>query len=201
MRETALHATQHACQAVNPTPQDAVSHKCSICEEEFSTYQQWAVHESARHGNKRTARTYAHQTADCPICLQKFANSPKLIDHWTETSDICYLNVLFFCDRMSNEEVQRLDAADANLIRANKKSGHRGTHSFQPTLQAYGPARPIFAPADHSRLSRHIPLCRALQHALEVPIIPHGRLGGIDTYTLETLMPNLIDTNSEAENE
>ena len=194
LHNIAMEATARACNAclegAVPVHIDAPSHTCDHCNAEFPTYQQFAVHTARAHKTRREARRYVTGVT-CPICLRNFDNRPRLIDHLTEKSETCMINILIQYPPLPTQEVVQLDAEDLEMEKTNRRRCVRHTHGEQPVLQALGPVRPIFVVPGHSRQTR-FPLMRpALLEARTLDLAAHLRLGGVQSQDITELIADL----------
>ena len=113
---------------------------CDLCSSSFISKRALAMHASQAHGYKTMTKYYAVGEV-CNHCLRWFHNRKRLQVHLT-TQSTC-LGVLQACyPPLPDEEVHRLDAADAELHARLKTAGWRPTTALEPMLPLQGPALP-----------------------------------------------------------
>ena len=125
--------------------------ECNLCEEVFLTKRALGAHKFSRHRVTRWARRAVVDTT-CPMCLRRYANGSKVLEHIHEESTICRVNL-----RLWNFAEPDSDVEDADWLQAvqEKTASKGGDHRRQGALskQLYGPLRRIVIPMKHSRKS------------------------------------------------
>ena len=137
------------------------SWNCDLCGKVFLTKGALGAHKFSRHRVTRWARR-AVVDSTCPICMRRYANRSKVLEHIHEESTICKVNLRLWNYASPDWEVE---AADKKQAAQEKAAALRGDHKRYGSLssQACGPMRTIVIPLAHSRKSNSKLMRRALK--------------------------------------
>ena len=138
--------------------------RCDQCGDTFEPNTILGVHRAREHGIKRWARQYLVGTVR-PVCLRKFPNRTRLIEHIHDESRICRVNLKLSYVPCEPDEVE---AADAEQTLREQTAKHKGDHRAYSDIlmgQCYGPLQRFIIPVGHSRKN----VSAVLRKALECP--------------------------------
>ena len=103
-----------------------------------------AVHRAIRHKQLRIARAYIDDEHTCTVCLVRFANYTRLVDHLSEKRMVCLLNVLIRPVPLEVSEEQQVVAKRSE--QAQRRALKRHSYGREAAVQAYGPLNKLFIP-------------------------------------------------------
>ena len=132
------YANIHVAWAVNKSlVQIGTTFQCDLCDKSFNTKQALSVHRYKAHGSKRPQRLYV-DTTHCEVCMVEFWTRERLVCHLAEKSHICWANYICRPPKLSEEQADVLDSADAEGIRKALCSGLRRQTASMPCIRLAG---------------------------------------------------------------
>ena len=143
---------------------------CPCCAAQFDTVQSMSVHAARKHKSRRVARRFANGST-CWICMQRFGNRLKLVNHLSEKGVYCFINAALWHTPLEDTEVARLDDEDRIVAVNNKSGGFRPDYSPDGVEQLYGPIRQLFVPKGYAKTTRHVILIEPLRMAIELDLL------------------------------
>jgi len=155
-----LHVQWATCKSLREI---GVRFSCHVCNANFDTRQQCAVHMFRSHSVKSMERCLI-STTHCPVCMVEFWTCERAVNHLRYRSDICRRHLLLYAPELSLERADALDAADLQLHQSLQAHGHRRHHAKQQCIRIPGPLLPVILEDD--RQSCHHSLGKGRNYCL-----------------------------------
>jgi hypothetical protein len=153
------------------------SYECRPCGFLAFSLQAISAHARHRHGFTALASLHAGLTGECLICLRKFPNRIRLVNH-LKTSAVCMLNCLVYRLLPSQSEREESAAAGRREATENKRGGRAVSYARGRFEQMLGPLRPLYIPSGRAARSTNSSLAAALQSGYVLPTA-NRPMGGI----------------------
>ena len=128
---------------------------CDVCGKALRSRQALAVHKAIAHKMRHPAHWLVNDTY-CPVCLTQFWTRHKILEHLQEKAPRCLAYLQLTAERISDEEVLKLDADAAAHARANRTRGSRRASAVRPAVRLLGPLPSV--PMEDLPPGRHHPL-------------------------------------------
>ena len=151
---------------------------CEPCNYVAFDLRSMAAHANRRHGITALASLYAGLAGECQICMRKYPNRIRLVNH-LKSSSTCMLNHEVYRLLPSVEERQEAMEAGRLSARTNKDGGRAVSFSRGRTLPMSGPIRPLYIPSDRSMKSTNPSFKAALMSGYKMPMSINTSIGGI----------------------
>ena len=119
-------------------PEEAllVALRCPSCDAQFATRQALCAHAFRAHGTRVEARQYV-STTHCTCCLLELWTRQRLLDHLRRSRPCTEYTMRL--PRLADEDVQLLDDASRECIRALTREGRHRNWAATPSVLLCGP--------------------------------------------------------------
>ena len=114
--------------------------QCDLCHAMFQSKRALAMHASKRHGYRTLVKHFAFDSR-CANCSRDFHARARLCAH-LRGAPVCLHRIQACFPPLEVEQMQALDAIDAQEASLLKKQGWLPTKALVPVLRAYGPELP-----------------------------------------------------------